>query len=639
MSQTKPIVIGVVLIVILLGGAIVVPGLLMPAEHATAVQALEKAELARRQMNDYVPAVALAAARQNLDALKNVDAEKVVSRVEKAMQAYAEAAAKRVQAAQAADRKSGLKSNIRTFAADPNSMRLALPEYEKLVSANEALLTQVTSTAQAAMGESGQTPGVPTVLGIAREMEATNLIAEARQMRTRLAALQNAAKSAALEWSVVDGQVKHYSNIDVSPTEKQLNSDLEQAKAARASGAGDVAALTEQVAKGEAELAKVREDMAAARAALAGAEAAGFKAGDDAAFQAHKAKLLELSGRLSALQGRELTLSAGNRSGATIADGDLIGGAIEGGEVVLGLDELKRRLALATDQLKRLTGGEEALTRQLADATAFGKFAKDEAARFETRRKELEASINKLIEQTGGLNKDALAKEDEALAAARAAVSAFSKARGAAGTLVSAAREQRRELDEEGKNDRLKTIVNDGMIERIADVFEAQATARLGMIYAERALAVESYKAGLEELTKSIKGATYDPKVLQEVIDNSKNEAIAAYSAAVALQEKVAQADRAPWAPQGGLAAMAYSSSKVDPSKAGQYLDTARKALAVALKNEAWPYIRPEVRALRTHLPAESAGEVKPSSAGDSGNSGGDSDNNGGSGGGSGGGG
>lgn len=610
LSQSKPLAIGVGLGVLLIGGAIVVPPLLAPAAHSSATDAQRQSELARRELGGYEPAVPLAVARQDLAALKSADAEKLVSRVEKQLQEYAEQSSRSVQAARSADTSRGVPSSRlpQAFNADPNSMRLSLPNYEKIVSENETLLKSVIASAQSAATAGGTTLGVSTVLGISREIEAFGLVAEARAMRKKLTALQNSAASAALEWAIADGQVKHFKGIDVAPTETQLRSDIDEIAAAKSAASTEVSTLTERITANEAELVQLREQIAAERSAMNAAEAAGFTAGDDAAFRAHKARLLEISGRLAALQDREMALASGDLKGATVADDDLLDGAIEGGEEVLGLDELKRRLSLATDQLARLSRAEESLNKKLADATAFGKFASDEAARYEARQKELEKQINGLIEQMGGLNKDAIAKEDEALASARGAVSAFSTAKGAARGFVGEARTVRGDADKEGKNERLKTIVNDSAIERIPEIFEAQARAMLGMIHAERALAVESYKAGLEQLTKAIKGASYDPKALQEVIDTARNEANSAYAEAIGLQEKIASADRAAWAPQGGLAAMAYSTSKLDPSKAGQYLDMAAKALNAALKNELWPHIRPEVRALRPLLPAASGG-------------------------------
>ena len=193
---------------------------------------------------------------------------------------------------------------------------------------------------------------------------------------------------------------------------------------------------------------QVEEALAEASSQLRTLEDKGFTAGNDASFAAFREQYETLSQKVRAMQQQAQELRYGTRRGAEPTDEEVAtGGNESGGEIVVGLEELQRRLAAAQERAKRLERATTDLNEHLTYVNGLGQGAQNEAGRYQTRLTELETAQKALITETATLAAGAAEKEEAAAKAADTAARAFGQAQRAADNWINAARTLRREHD------------------------------------------------------------------------------------------------------------------------------------------------------------------------------------------------
>lgn len=560
---------GAILAFVLLGASFLAPRFFHTSSAAIHPAAQRRAEEAQRQLASYNEGVPRLLARQDVEALKNADAEKLLARVDKDVEEQAALISQTIERARQTDRASGLSGSIPNPARGADLIRKGVADLQKLGNANDSNLKAAMKAANDAVNESRTSLGVGQVLGMVKAVEAGAQLAEARRIRTRLNDERVEAVAAATEWAIAKTNLDHYSGLTSKSADEALREDMSEFEKLLTEGQSALDELNRTLADRKAALEATKTALAAARAELVRIEQTGFQPGNDSSYQSMKSSLESVSKRLSELQEQEQLLTNGGLKGAQFSDEEFATSKIEGGEDTLGILELERRHQVAADRVSRLTRGKDAIAKQLENVGAYGKSAADEAKRLSAVLNQKQADFNKIIGRMAELNNEAAAKEDSALAAASAAVAAYGTSRTATQTFLSEISEQK-SLDTDGRNERLRMISADQNLKRMAEYADAEANALLGRIYAERVLALEAYLDTLDRLTKVIKGSTYDPTANKEMLATARQEAISALDKAKTAYSGFSGDARTGWMSQIALASVDLTAAAIDKEKSAQ---------------------------------------------------------------------
>ena len=518
----KPsVLVGLGLAVVIIAAAFVVPRL--PSARRTAHQAQEQAALAQRELARVNIGLARLEGLADTAALKDADLDTLVSQIEEELRKVSSTSSRLIQEADRLAAVHGLpQPGLQPLSASAAGVRRAATEFDTSVRDNQALLKTAIADAQAAAAIDAKELGVSQVLGLAQYLKAALLLGEAEQLRSQQAAKQAELLALGAEWNLARGQADHFRGLDVAPILSGLQSDVAELVALREAATSGLGGLEQDVTEREQELAQVETEMAAAREKMLALERAGFTAGDDASFNAYRTAYLELSETLRHLQEQEQELRFGGLHGAELVGTNPATAEIQGGEPVVGLIELQRRLAIAQERAERSTNANKSLEDHVQYLVDSGRQAQTETARYEERLTELEAQQKTVNDEIIDLAARALAKEDEALRAAQAAAQAFATAQSGAQAWMSAAQQLQRERDEQRKNERLRMLIGDPYIEQFARSAEAAARVLAGRVHVQRATSMRELIADRQLMSELNPSFPFKPDPLQTVLDQAK---------------------------------------------------------------------------------------------------------------------
>lgn len=598
----KPFVIGLVLAVVLLAASFLAPKLLQPATGPTTLAALKEAELARRQLHAYDASLPLVEAGSDIEQLKGADFETLTERSRDEFDTLGNKFNEHVRQAKATDRETGLaESDLRAVATTAGGVQSAVSSFERLLRENRTLLADAEKAARSAGQSDRAALGVRHVAGIVKLVEAAGLLADARQVRARLTTEQARAFAAAARWATTRDEMNHYAGLDVTNVRQDLERDLGEVKAAWSETQAEVDELTRVVAEREEALAALRAELEQARTERLSMEEVGFTVGDDASFEAYREEYLQVSRRLRELQDREQLLALGGIQGGSVVDDDLLGGRIEGGQTVVGLNELQRRLAVAQDKLERFTGAQQALEDQGSLVGLVADEAQTQQRNHQARLDALAAELEQILAQMAELAQQGYEKEDAALRAAREAAGAFGDAKSAVRRWIDAAQELQREKDPQRLNARLKRIVGDNLAGEFPTSAEAQARTLVGRIHTERALGLAAYLDTLRRINELRPGGELEVAKLQEDLNTARDAAIDELSKARGLYEPLAQRQTdTNWVHQASLAALYHLLGQIDVLNAQQHRSNLIGELGKAVeKRQQSPHLQTQVALYR----------------------------------------
>ncbi len=570
----KPLVIGVVLAIAILALGFLVPAILPATVSSTTVQALQEAELARRQLHAYDASLPLAAARANVAELKEADFGRLVERSQEEFDTLGSEFSQLVNRIKSADRQNRMpESSVRALVPSPSNVQARVSELERFVRDNEQLLTGAARSSRSATQTDRDALGVGQVAGMVKLAEAGRLLAEARELRARLTAEQARLLAVATAGAEARSERDRHAGLNVAEIRGVLDGHLDTITAALAESQAEVDRLSAEVAEREQTLAGLRGQLEETRTRRLTLEEMGFTVGDDASFEAYRAEYLRLSKTLRELEEREQLLAFGGIEGGRVAGDDLLKGTIEGGVTVVGLNELKRNLALVEDKLTRYTRARQALEDQKSLVTTMGGEALTWEGQYADRLETLAAEVQQIRASMDELARQAFEKETAALAAAGDAATAFESAKSAADRWTGEATSLQREKDLQRRNERLKLIAGDNFAAEAAASADAQAKTLVGRIYTERALGLADYLDTLARASELMPGSEVDTvKKLQEQFTEARDEAVSILNEAREAYERLAQKQSSTsWVHQASLATVYHLLWLIDEFNAAQH--------------------------------------------------------------------
>jgi len=605
-----PVLIGVGSGIVLIAAGLITPRLADPSRKR-AEKALDQASLALRHLARYsvkLPRLEVQAGTDELEKEERLAfaAESATERLRDLQAEYAQL----IRGEQERAKRSGLPIvSLRAWTPDRAGLQQAVAAFRQQVRENDELLKKALAESSAAAGIDANVVGVSQTLGIAEYTRAADLLIQAQQLRIRQADVQAQLLNLAAQWKLSQAWLDYYRALEPGPILTRLQSDLAEL-ADRKTQAADDARVADELTQKERILAQVEQSLKEKRAQLSELEEQGFEAGRDQGergFPAYRDRYLRLQAELRQLQEQEQELRYGCRQGAELVGTDWASGEIRDGQVVIGLEELQRRLAVAQERGRRLEGATATLETQIQRLSESGQWAGERVVHYQQRLSELEAQQQGLVEELKSLVEAAFNKEAEALRAAENAVRAFGQAQRVADAWFSAARNLQRDKDPKRKNARLALILRDPYFEHVSRSAEASARVLAGRIHAQRVTANRSLIEDLRGFSELYTDPrfTFDPTVFQTQLQTAS-------TAGTETLEKAAQlyttmADRlsgqpTAWVPLAGLATTYHLMMAVNPDQAADYLTEASDAITKALeKREQSPYLRP-LLAYRDHL-------------------------------------
>lgn len=598
------IIIGVVIVVVILAAGYLAPRL-RSAASKQAAQATEQAELARRELHRYAESYALPHLERqaDLDTLKEADFDQLIEQSQEVFATLSQKLAETVSQAQQSDRRLGQEpTDLRVLRSNAGDVRSAVTGFDQLYQQHQALFQRAAQHARQA-GQTGRDVlGVAHIQGMAEFLRAARLLEDAQIMRSRLRDKQAELLNLAAKWKLTQAETDHYAGLDVSEILADLQQDSEELTARKDEAAAQAEALTRAVAERKQELAQVRERLKAGRAALLSLEEKGFRAGDDASFNAYRERYREIADQLGTLQEQEQMLAKGGTRGGELVGDDPQTAEIQGGETVQGLEELERKLAIAREKAQRFIAAEKTLAERIEFVKQSGQTAQGEQTRYQVRLDELRPKLDETRAEAAELAEAADAKEKEVLQAAQAAVRAFQDSDAAVKAWKRAASELQRTKDRDRKNERLKMIVNDTFVQQLVDGAEGAAKMLVARIHAQRVDSVSAHLTALELYAAVRPGETVEREPLQTAIETAREQAVNTLNECVQIYQGLAAGPGA-WLPQSSLAVAHYMLSKlaVSPAQANEQMSLAAESIQKAVKNENFPYLTMQLR-FREHL-------------------------------------
>lgn len=599
-----PIFVGVALGVLIAGAIWIVPFLVRSPDAATRA-ALERAELSRRQAHHYDFALSALQRRLKLEDLKSADAEKLAENP--VFPRLREEFGRLVGHVADLDRRLAARgvvpSGLRPQATDAAGLRAAVAAAEQAVRRNQELLREALEAARSAARDAEAAP-VAGSLGLVELGRAAEMLSEAAELRRALDAELSRLVSAAQLLRTTQSELDHFATIDLSAAIRELEASRIEVETAAATAEQRAAALSAATAERGAALEAVRGQLARARDELLAVEQSGFVAGDDASFDEFRRKYASISRRLADLQQEEQLLAFGGLRGAELSDDDPEAGSFVGGEPLEGHDVLERRLDAANDLARRWARSRESIAASLAALQARQSTVAAEKARYTAKVRALRDSVESLRASCAALAAAAAEREDQAVQAARAAAEAFAKVTTANSAWKNAAATLKREADPQGRNDRLRRITTDALIEQIGPSAEAAARVFIGRVYALRASSLATYLDALRRVELAAPGLVVDDadrKARDAELETARRDGQAALERAKATFDRFAGVSSPQvWIHQALLAYAYLSEAQLLPEQAAALRAQAAAHLERAVaRRERSPYLRAHVELLR----------------------------------------
>ncbi len=595
-----PILIGFVLGVALIAAMVVLPRWrsVTPAAERSAVAtaALARLELHRAQQ-------LLPGAEESVPSDGDV-LEPAIETAGERLQDIASAHQQRLriarEQAEAAGRETGTLPNL---SADAGAIERVMTAAETGLRENRARVDNAIREARDAAQTGGEALGVAQVLGTAQYALAAQLLAEAEALRTEQADVLAQLLNAAGESRRVSGLAEYYRELEVAPIVAELRDELVQQSAARKSADAEAAALETAVAERENSLAAAEQQLADARQELLTVEERGFESDDEQSFAAYRDDYQSAAATVRARQGVVDLLRDGGRRDATWDSDDPIEGRVVDGEVVLGLDELRRQYTLARTIAERQRLREKSLNERIEFLTKLDDAARADAGRYANQVTELRATEQALVEEVQELAAAAAEKESEALRAADAAIRAFGQSQRSVDAWVRAAQEAQNERDPDRKNARLTAIVSSDYLGQFGESAEGAARLLAGRIHVLRSVSNKRLLRDLRQIAAIRPDLAIDTAPYESQQESARQDGVDTLQKAQQIFEGLARgATRTAWVPQLSQSAVHHLLAQLDDAQMQSQLNDALALATDALdQRESFPYIH-DFLAYRRHL-------------------------------------
>lgn len=607
----KSIVIGVVILAGTLLAWLVLPPVLTSGERS-AEAAARQATQSARELGVYTPVLERTIDEALLAELRLADLQQLIDQDAAAAGGSADepASGRFVQmharlsqdasSAAAADRNKGLSpKRYDVPSVTGSSLKQAIERVAALRAVNAQLLASAVQNARSAHSADRSVLGVAQALGNAEFIKAVALFMDAIVLREQVAGLHTRLSDQTIELRLITAERDALATIKDDRIPSGLEADLAEFRAQLAEAVEARESADAAVAARETELAGVQAELAAARSALEQTESRGFVAGDDAAYAAFAAEYLSRSTSLAAAQRKEQSLASGGSAapGDDDDDSDAVAESAEDG--IIGLDELKRRQAVAHLRAERLQRSVASIDKTLTNARTRNAEIGARAAEVEKRQAAVRASIAETLTALSAAAEAAWAKEEEALTAAKAAVSAYRDAEKAGQDYAAAASEQQRSdgVDPQRTNPRLTMISENRSAAAVGTTGWGESQMLVGRIQAGRLTSIERHVEVLRDYAAASAG-TFDAGDLTTRITDTREAAINAAQDAVARFGSLARGGGATaWISQAASAAAHHLLMQVDARNESTHRSSAVAALRSALdRRSQHPSLAAQVR-------------------------------------------
>ena len=586
------VLVGFVLGALLVAGWYFVPVTMDDAGRATAIQADEQAELARRQLERFSPIANTADKYLDSDAAQEMVASGDFTKW--STDAEAEAEKHKEQYA-------GIdQAPPAPPTATPEAMRSGVQAFESQKAENNSYLTEAISNArQAAQLVSSQPRAhINLIQGAANMTEAYDKLRDAERVRVDVeATLYEAFKYAIRERYQRDKQA-YYSALDTEPIIADLlNKEFGKTYNETELEAVDtqLAAVSEELSARESELDDVSEKLSQAQQERLQLETQRSEGG--ISFQDFRSSYGNVMTRLATLQEQEQLLTRGGLRGAKVDITDPVNGPITGGEPVRGTEELAAEKARLEAVRERLMGAVEEIENQVQQVQKSAELNAATANTYSLRAGEFKDAMIQAQSDLAKLTTEAFELEDAALKASRAARGAFEQADRAIVAFQRKARETRSASDPEGQNQRLQSIINDKMVTQIGKSAEAAARVLEARILLLRMESVERQRQILQKIVQLANGELTDEQTLTDLITASRKEGRDTLNEAIKIYEQLSSDENATvWADLAGQGAAVYLKSRFDAANGPQIAYEATRIMQQAIEGrQQSPYLAKHV--------------------------------------------
>lgn len=586
---------------VIAAGAFLTPGLLRTDSSARTAE--QKTEQARRELNTYNFGLSQHVRALDTESLKSADLDALISSDQTRFDALGQKFHQDIQRQQAVNQlgvRAGLpRSTLTARNAGSAGIRAALTELDARVRQNESILTSARNLANEAVQADRESPGAAFVSGAIELTRAGEALAVAQAVRARLDARLADLVNAARELGSIETDRRQYQAFDVRPALEHIATQVSEIETLQAAARQQVESLGAQIASVKAELGSIQSRMQQARADLLTLEGAGFQPGSDSSFESFRQRYESLSSALRDLGEQEQRLTHGGLSGAQPADGG-DEDSLTGGEPVIGLEELERRLAAAEDAAKRLERGRTALQQQAEGLRAEEAAARQTESQLAERSRKQLSTVEQVRGEVLALAEEALKREDDALQAARAAERAFGDSARAQASLASAATKARSELDPTGKNDRLRRITADTLGRQFPEGAEAQARVLAGRVLALRVASIEHLVSAARRVGEFAPSVAFETKELERVLGEAREAGNESLSKAAQWYARVGESGATGWIYLASAAYAHHLIASIDPARRSAALSEAAAAISKAVaRREKSPFMAPHLSFLR----------------------------------------
>lgn len=583
------VLVGFVLGALLIAGWYLFPVVLDDAARVNALEARETAELARRQLDRYSP---IAAEGANYVQAQTMLSESDFQSLSDAQQAKADAHQQEFDGVEFPP--------PAPLTATPEDMRRAIEGFDTRLAGNDAFLDQAVSSArQASQLVSGQPIASVAMIQAAAHMNAAIAkLREAGRIRLTVDEALSESFSFAVRERYQKDMSRYFSSIDTDPIiealrggeggQAQLQEQLESTQA-------NLNSLNQQITQKEQQLASIQTQLKRAQQERLRLEET--RANDGIGYEAFRSTFAGVMRNLAQLQEQEQLLLMGGLKGATLDPVDPVNGPITGGEEVQGIVDLKAEKYRLELMQERLTGGIDELDKQVKQVQKSAELAEEASGTYGTKADEYRAAMISAQSPVQELTAQAMAIEDEALAAARAARSAFEVVDRAVIAFKRGARDVQSSRDPERQNARLKSILADSLVEEMGKTGEAAARTIEARVLLLRLTSVERQRQLLSKIARVADAQIQDEQTLADLIDAARKDGLDTLDAALEIYQEVNQSEiNTNWATLAGQGAAIYLKSRFDQVRSQDLAFEAARVMQDAVDGrEQSPYLAKHV--------------------------------------------
>lgn len=578
----KPqVLIGVVIALVVAGGATLAPRLLpsasrdRDAESATAYEAYAK-------LQQHSSLLGAAQRAGNIGELEKGDIDALATAatpaLEKVVQRMNTLAQRRNKEAQAM----GLTPTpIPGLSVNATRLRDSIRQIDAVQKKNAARWP-----AQSSGQSSAGVAALPHAAGLQAYVRAASTLGEAHEARLRMYRALSDARAALGQDATAGSEARYWAGLDYDTPKSELAKALEEIATRKSEAEAQVATLTQQVDERKTKIRELSQRTSSARGELETLQAQGFKLGDERAFADYAARMRTLQEQINEAQKQWVLYEQGGRANADFQGGDsALNAEIVGGEQIIPLAILEARLAAAQDAVRRTDIGLAALREETERLSASKGVSDSRSGTLGEMQSAAKARAKQSLETALAEAVAADKLESDAAGQAQKAVSSFGAVASTLKAIRSEAANLKSTYDPNGKNERLRKIAADSSPELLGLSAQAEAKLLLGQVEVSRAQALDALLATLRIANESGVKIEADTAAMETALTASRDaakaalqEAATAYEGAVTNQLPTAAKG---WASVARAGAMHWL-SLADPAGAEGHIAASKQALEAA---------------------------------------------------------